>query len=89
MKKLIYDLVYIDNGAVTANTSQKLKWAFEQLDGIFNPYQFELQQFCSNDALLNEIITTNKDTDKVHDQELFGLIWNTSNDTLSAKKTNP
>ena len=45
LKALIYSLIYVDNGAVTYNDKEKLQWAYNQLNDIFNPYQFYLQQF--------------------------------------------
>ena len=54
LKQLIYSLSYMDNCAVTANHSDYLLWSFNNLNSIFNPYRFELQQFCSNDSKVEE-----------------------------------
>ena len=56
LKKLIYWLIYMDNGAVTMNEHCSLKSAYDQLNLIFNPYKFELQQYVTNDKALQEEI---------------------------------
>ena len=86
LKKLIYELIYMDNGAVSMNSSQELLWAFEQLSKIFGPYKFELQQYCTNDPILeNEINKTSGEPMRDTSTELFGLLWDTKSDTLSPK----
>ena len=83
LKKLIYSLIYVDNGAVTMSTSEKICWAYEKLNSIFEPYQFKLQQFSTNDSALKSKIDQ---TEPIVD--LFGLKWNTVDDTISIKKVN-
>ena len=82
LKRLMYALIYMDNGAVVMDTSESLKWAYDQLESIFSPYRFELQQFCSNDLSLREHIGLTEEK-----TELFGIEWDTNDDTLSAKKS--
>ena len=48
LKAHIYSLLYMDNGSVTCNDSQGLKWAYDTLPTIFSPYQIMLQQFYTN-----------------------------------------
>ena len=81
LKKLIYSLIYMDNGAITMNNSADLKWAYQQLTSIFQPYGFELQQLNSNDSHLNTEISA--ETQSTVD--LFGLRWDTVKDELSTK----
>lgn len=81
LKRLVYALIYMDNGAVTMESSDDLIWAYNQLDGIFNPYQFHLQQFCTNDEILRPQL---EETETVVD--LFGLKWDTNSDVLYTKK---
>ena len=69
LKYLIYNMVYMDNGAITTDTSDNLVWSFNQLNSIFNLFQFHLQQFCTNDEKLQNVIGTL--TDPIVD--LFGL----------------
>ena len=42
LKKLIYALSYMDNCAVTADSSEDLFWAYDRLRGIFESYKFGL-----------------------------------------------
>ena len=49
-KKLTYDLIYMDNGCVTTNDLAELHQLREMLEQTFVPYQFNLQQFVTNDA---------------------------------------
>ena len=84
LKKLIYSLMYVDNGAVTANSSSRLGWAYDQLVQIFSPYQFKLQQFATNDLSLQAAI--DGDGEKTPSVvKLFGLAWNRVEDTISTQ----
>ena len=84
LKRLIYGLIYMDNGAVTMDSSENLRWAYNELSSIFNPYQFELQQFYTNDRALQSEVSL-EDNSVVG---LFGLNWDTTRDTLFANKHN-
>ncbi|XP_066961605.1 uncharacterized protein [Macrobrachium rosenbergii] len=86
LKKFIYQLLYMDNGAVTMNDSESLKWAYECLEGIFQPYQFELQQYVTNDEGLQRYIDANLDEKTPSQVKLLGLCWDRVSDTLSTKK---
>ena len=81
LKKMIYSLIYMDNGAVSMNDSEKLVWAYEKLKEIFEPFKFELQQFSSNDETVKEFIDQKNDI-----VDLFGLKWDTVNDTIAINK---
>ena len=81
LKKLIYALTYMDNCAVTSTSSEYLMWAKSQLGEIFSPYKFTLQQFCSNDQLLQEEFSLDQGP-----VDLLGLKWDTVSDTLTVKK---
>ena len=50
LKKLIYECFYMDNGAITSNSSLIEKYKI--LPEIFSPYGFEIQEFSSNDNSL-------------------------------------
>ena len=79
----------MDNGSVTANTTDDILWAYDQLRGIFEPYKFALQQFCTNDRLLEEKLDEDDSERKGSDDsqvDLFGLKWDKYEDTLSTKK---
>lgn len=85
LKKEIYNLAYMDNLACATNDSDRLMWAYSQLESIFSPYGFGLQQFITNDVELQKHVD--------HDREvtppkvkLFGLMWDRDNDTLLTQK---
>ena len=82
LKSKIYSLTYMDNCAVSFQTSEELIWAYESLNDIFQPYKFELQQHCTND----EQLQTQLGQCSSEKSELFGLEWDTQKDTLSSKK---
>ena len=52
LKKSLYSLCYMDNLSFTANDSITLKWAYDQVESIFSPYGFKLQQFVTNNPSL-------------------------------------
>ena len=81
LKKLIYALTYMDNCAVSMEKSDDLLWAYDQLRSIFAPYKMELQQYCTNDPRLREIIGQDEDV-----VPLFGIKWDTKKDELSPNK---
>ena len=70
----------MDNGAITMNNSDELRWAYSELGKIFNPYGFQLQQFATNDRSLKPDIG-----DDNEEADLFGLKWDAISDKLSTK----
>ncbi len=88
LKKLVYSLMYMDNGAVTMNNSKNLKRAYDSLPGMFDPYKFELQQYITNDKNLQEEIDKTFGKKTPTQVKLFGLNWDREDDTLSTKKLN-
>ena len=85
LKRDIYNLFYMDNGAISANSSDELIEAYHELPKIFSPFGFELQQFATNDPKLKtQMVKTTDDPDD--HVKLLGMYWDTSNDTLSANK---
>ena len=82
LKKHIYDLLYMDNCAISFNDPDKLIWAYKQLESIFSPYKFELQQFVTNHMTLQEELNSNMDAQC----KLFGMLWDRKLDTLSTQK---
>ena len=88
LKNLIYQLSYMDNCAFTAESTESLRWMYEQLDNIFSPYKFGLQQFMTNDISLQEIIDGKSESETSPNSKLLGLQWNKLNDTLSTKSIN-
>ena len=83
LKKRIYHLMYMDNGAISANSSKDLQAACKHLEPIFAPYQFSLQQYATNDIKLQD------DLDQKMDEratpsiiKLLGIKWDRSKDLL-------
>ena len=86
LKKLIYSLIYMDNGVLTANDSESLHWGFDNLNNIFNLYKFELQQFVTNDVMLQEKLDKNLDEVTPDVVKLSGMKWNRITDCISSPK---
>ena len=77
LKQLIYSLIYMDNGAITSNSTNEIIWMYRQLSSIFSPYKFELQQFCSNDKKLEAVIGDDSEEElkEVQDLENVVTVW--------------
>ena len=86
LKKLIYDLLYMDNCAVSFQDKNKLEWAYDKLESIFAPYKFELQQLVTNHKPLQEVIDKDQDLVTSTKVKLFGLVWDRDLDTLATQK---
>lgn len=82
LKRSIWDLVYMDNGAIACNNFNELKWSYEQLNSIFNPFGFKIQQYITNDLKLAKHIATVTGEEIEPINKLFGLRWDVSDDTL-------
>ena len=85
LKRLIYSLIYMDNGSITANSSGELKWAFDQLSTIFEPYKFNLQQLVTNDEGIQAEVDQYLKDPTSDNVKLLGLFWNRKLDTLATK----
>ena len=85
LKKMIYQLCYMDNCAVAYDSSEDLLWAYQQLESIFEPYKFYLQQYISNDAALQDHIDSKLSTETNGKVKLLGLSWDRKQDSLSTK----
>ena len=83
--KKIYQLCYMDNCAVAYDSSEDLLWAYQQLESIFEPYKFYLQQYISNDAALQDHIDSKLSTETNGKVKLIGLSWDRKQDSLSTK----
>ena len=85
LKALMYALLYMDNGAITAADTETLKWAYSKLNEIFNPYKFEVQQLITNDIELQRKIDADFDVDTPVATKLFGLTWDRLQDEIYTK----
>ncbi|XP_066989228.1 uncharacterized protein [Macrobrachium rosenbergii] len=85
LKALLYQNLYMDNGAVSMDTHDELVKAYLLLDSIFNPYQFHLQQLASNDEVLQREIDANQGSKTQGKVKLLGSVWDRLDDTLSTK----
>ncbi|XP_068207392.1 uncharacterized protein [Palaemon carinicauda] len=85
LKKMIYQLCYMDNCAVAYDSSEELLWAYQQLESIFEPYKFYLQQYISNDFALQDHIDNEISTETNEKVKLLGLSWDRKQDSLSTK----
>ena len=75
----------MDNGAVTANSYDELLWAYQQLNSIFQPYKFDIQQLVTNDNTLQEEIDQASNVDTPSSNKLFGLSWDRLTDEIFTK----
>ena len=82
-KRHLYELLYMDNGAVSSVTS--LVPLFEQLQPIFEKFGFKLQEFVTNDKTLIEKYPEIF-SEPMGKTKLLGITWDTLQDTLSPPK---
>ena len=85
LKKLIYDLSYMDNCAVTCNSSDELRAVF--VTSIFNPYKLQLQQFITNHSPLQDHIDSSTGDITPNCVELLGLNFDRMRDKFYTKPT--
>ena len=85
-KILMYQLFYMDNGAITMSDFEGLNWAYETLGSVFEPYKFQLQQFVTNDEVLQKEIDKKAGECTPTTVKLLGICWDRTEDTLSTKK---
>ena len=83
LKKELFSLFYVDNSSIGANTKEELRWKYEQLSGIFEPYQFYLQQMSTNDTELQSIIDAKCGIETPAKLKMFGMLWDRENDIIS------
>ena len=82
LKKLIYKSIYIHNGIVTCHDQSVLKNYYQKIPSIFDDYQFKLQQFVTNDSVLQTIIDKDEDCCTGELVKFFGMVWDRVNDTM-------
>ena len=85
-QKLLFDLMYMDNGAYTSMKEEEMKNILEVLKRIFNPFHLYLQQMYTNLSPLQEELDKTLDQQTPEDVKLLGLQYNRKRDTLSVAK---
>ena len=85
LKRQVYSLMYMDNGAFSCNDPEKLKLAYKNLHDIFESYGFGLQQFITNEPELRRQCNAT-DTEVVPECQVLGMTWDTDTDMLHANK---
>ena len=74
LKALLYHCLYMDNGGLTVNSHDELCQAYSQLDSIFKPYQFQLQQIATNDEVLQDQVDLRQGTKTSREIKLLGSL---------------
>ena len=86
LKRSIYHKMYMDNGAVSANSSESLIEKFSCLRDIFESYCFPLQKFVTNDPEVRKAIETITNEQQPKVVGLLGLKWDTVSDEIFTAK---
>ena len=86
LRKKLWDLAYVDNLAVSYDSSEDLARAYEALESIFSPYKFGLQQFVTNDVELQAKIDKDNEICTKVKNNLLGVIFDRKKDTMAARK---
>ena len=87
-KKLIFQLSYMDNCAISGETEKDILDSFNYISEIFQSYKFQIQQYITNDSHLREKIKEIEEVGEDSKVKLLGIQWDTVNDTLSTKPIN-
>ena len=87
LKSLLYQCLYMDNGAITMNSKEELEVAYKSLPSIFNPYGFTLQQMVTNDVSLQAQINAEHKVESPTPEavKLLGASWDRTSDTISTQ----
>ena len=86
LKELVYSLTYMDNGAFSSNKKEDIAWPLIALVRIFKQYQFQLQQFATNDEVVQRQLDEATGEPTAETVNLLSLRWNRCNDQLSVKQ---
>ena len=82
-KRLIYDLIYMDNGCITAKNREDLSECRELLKQTFEQYQFYLQQFVTNSQVLQLELDEDCQVETPKQVKLLGLRYDREDDVIS------
>ena len=86
IKRSLSNLLYMDNGAISSNTTKDLEGLYGKVKDVFAPYQFKLQQFITNSKHLQDIIDDDCVCDTPVINKVLGVEWNRAQDTLNPPK---
>lgn len=81
IRKMMYNLTYMDNVGFSANNEQEILEGYEDSKGLLNSFGFNLQQYNSNSGTVKNYLNID-DSDATN---LMGLLWDTKKDYLSNK----
>ena len=73
IRRMIYNLAYMDNLAYSCNLKSELISSFYRVQNIFIPYGFSLQQFATNLPELQDHLESG--AEKVPETILLGILW--------------
>ena len=76
-------MIYMDNGEFSCNNLEALQWSFGEMQKIFEPYKFALQQFVTNDSELQMRIDNEHKVVTPVMIKMFGMSWDKEHDTIS------
>ena len=86
LKRIIYQLSYMDNCGFVAESTEELVWMFNQVKDIFSAYKFDLQQFVTNDEILRQKIQETEETKENEAKtKLLGLEFDQISDKIKTK----
>ena len=54
LKRSVFNLIYMDNGGYSSNDLDTMHWSYKELERIFEPYRFYMQQFATNNECLQK-----------------------------------
>ena len=83
IRRMIYNLAYMDNLAYSCNLKSDLISSFYRVQNIFNPYGFSLQQFATNLPELQDHLENG--AEEVPETKLLGILWLKNKDLLTNK----
>lgn len=84
LKRHTYQLLYMDNGAISSDSVLELTQGYENLNPIFNEYMFEVQQLQTNSLNLQSRIDTDLSVDEITPPtvKLLSTMWDRVSDEL-------
>ena len=85
LKRLIFQLFYMDNGGISANAVEDIKYAYQMLEQIFSPYKLEIQQIACNEPNVQLSADANLSVEPRENEKLLGMVWKESEDTISCR----